>query len=364
LSAPTATVEPTVEAPPRALDGEARGAAAGPGRLPAPGAYPVPAHRRHRHRVVERDWDGEVWTDRFVPAPAGTRLAHYKRHLFGFLRDQGWKLTLAWLACLVLGTLIWEHDRHAHAISGVQLLLPILSFGAVALTMTAFLYFIDRRVGFDRIAPETRREIFRWGALAAVVGFAFAYGTEVGVPLLFGSSVKHSGWSILAGPAEETGKLIVPVILWYRGRFRLPREGYLLVLVAACGFGIIESVEYAFGPDNWQPARPVLEILHPLLTGFVAAVAWQTAWKHRDTSKPTFFTAAAIGAWCIAMLAHSTNDFIVLDKSAVKATSGITIFMVLVMYLLQKHSARQLVPPDKVAGVSPRWRPAAPKHSA
>ncbi len=179
------------------------------------------------------------------------------------------------------------------------------------------------------------------------------------MPLLFGGSVKDDGWSVLAGPAEETGKLLVPVILWTRGRFRLPREGYLLVLISACGFGVIEGFEYAFGPDNWQPSRPLLEILHPLLTGFVAAVAWQAAWKGK-----TIFTGAAFGAWMIAMAAHSTNDFIVFDKSAVKALSGISIAVVIVMYLLQKHSARQLVPPDKVGEVSPRWRPAAPKHSA
>ncbi len=261
-----------------------------------------------------------------------------------------------------MATAIWENDRHAHVVSGIQLLLPVFSLAATALTMTAFLYFVDRRVAFDRIAPARRREIYRWGAASAVIGFAFAFGLEVGIPLIFDSTVKHSGWSVLAGPAEETGKLLVPVILWYRGRFRLPREGYLLVLVAACGFGVMEGFEYAFGPDNWQPARPILEILHPLLTGFVAAVAWQAAWKEKSTRR-TLFTGAAIGAWCIAMLAHSTNDFVALDKSVMKALSGITVFVVAVMYLLQKHSARQLVPPDKVAWVSPRWRPAAPKHS-
>ncbi|HVW47784.1 MAG TPA: PrsW family glutamic-type intramembrane protease [Solirubrobacterales bacterium] len=354
MSAPTATVDPTVEAPRRHLGG----AGFGPVPMPAPGAYPVPDH--HRRHVVERDWDGAVWTDHFRPAPAGTRLARHRRHLFGFLRGQGWKLTLALIACLGIASALWADDRHAHVVGGIQLLLPVFSLAATAITMTAYLHFVDRRVAFDRIAPETRREIFRWGAASAVIGFGLAFGIEVGLPQLFGSSVKDSGWSVLAGPAEETGKLLVPAILWYRGRFRLPREGYLLVLVAACGFGVMEGFEYAFGPDNWQPARPVFELLHPLLTGFVAAVAWQVAWKRRST---TLFTGAAVGAWCIAMLAHSTNDFIVLDKSAVKALTGITVFVAAVMYLLQKHSARQLVPPDKVGAVSPRWRPAAPRHS-
>jgi hypothetical protein len=324
--------------------------------LPAPGRYPVPDH--HHKQVVERAWDGDVWLPDFSPAPAGTRLPRYRRHLLGFLRGQGWKLTLALSLCLGIAAALWASDRHASVVGGVQILLPLFSLAATATVMLALLYFLGRRVGFDRIAPARRREIVRWGIASAVIGFALAFGIEVGLPQLFGSSVKDNGWSVLAGPAEETGKLLVPVILWTRGRFRLPREGYLLVLVSACAFGVFEGFEYAFGPDNWQPARPLLEILHPVLTGFVAAVAWQAAWKGR-----TIFTGAALGAWVLAMAAHSTNDFVVLDKSAVKALSGITVAVVILMYLLQKHSARQLVPPDKVGEVSPRWRPAAPRRA-
>jgi hypothetical protein len=335
---------------------EAASPAGGAPQLLGPGRYPVPDHH-HKH-VVERVWDGEVWTRDFAPAAAGTRLPHHKRHPFGFLRGNGWKLLLALVVFLGIASALWAHDRDASVVSGIQLLLPVFSLAAAATTMLALLYFLNRRVGFDRIPATRRREIAKWGIASGVIGFALAFGIEVGVPQLFGSSVKDNGWSILAGPAEETGKLLVPVILWIYGRYRLPREGYLLVLISACAFGVLEGFEYAFGPDNWEVNRPIMEVLHPLLTGFVAAVAWQAAWKGR-----TIFTGAAIGAWAIAMLAHSTNDFLVLDKSAVKATSGITLVVLVLMYLLQKHSARQLVPPDKVGEVSPRWRPAAPAHA-
>jgi hypothetical protein len=309
--------------------------------------------------VVERAWDGDVWLAESGPAPTGTRLPHHRRHLLGFLRGQGWKLALALVLCLGIAAALWGRDRHANVVGGAQMLLPVFSLAATATAMLALLYFLDRRVGFDRIARSRRKEIAIWGVAAGVVGFGFAFGIEVGLPALLGSSVKDNGWGALAGPAEETGKLLIPVILWCRGRFRLPREGYLLVLVSACAFGVMEGCEYAFGPDNWTPIRPLFELLHPLLTGFVAAVAWQAAWR-----RPSIFTAAGIGAWLVAMLAHSTNDFIVLDKSQVKLLSGISLFVFIVMYLLQKHSARQLVPPDKVGEVSPRWRPVAPADSA
>lgn len=325
--------------------------------LPSPGRYPVPGH--HHKEVLERTWDGDVWLAESGPAPAGTRLPHYKRHLLGFLRGQGWKFTLALLLCVGIAAALWGTDRHAHVVSGIQILMPVFSLGGTAIAMLALLYFLDRRVGFDRIARSRRKEIALWGVASGVIGFAFAFGIEIGLPTLVGSNIKDHGWGALAGPAEETGKLLVPVILWIRGRYRLPREGYLLVLVSACTFGVIEGFEYAFGPDNWTPIRPFFEMLHPMITGFVAAVAWQAAWR-----RGTIFTAAGIGAWAIAMLAHSTNDFIVLDKSQVKLLSGISLVVFVAMYLLQKHSARQLVPPDKVGEVSPRWRPVAPRGSA
>ena len=325
-------------------------------QLPAAGDYLVPDH--HRRGVVERRSDGRGWRPRVPPAAGGVTLPRHRRHHFAFLRDPGGKLTLLFAVCAGFATALWLTDRHASHVTGVQIALPLFALGATASVMLALLLFLGRRVGFDRIAPDRRAEIVRWGLLSAVVAFVLAFGLEVGIPWLFGSGPEDSGWSALAGPAEESGKLLVPVILWFSGRFRLPREGYLLVLVCSCGFGLIEGVEYAFRPEDWQPGRPALEILHPLLTGFVAAVAWQAAWSGRS-----IFTRAAVGAWAIAMVAHSTNDLIVFDKDATRLLSGITLVVVVLMYLLQKHSARQMVPPDNVGVVSPRWRPVAPARS-
>lgn len=324
----------------------------------AAGYYPVPDHRHHG-RAVERRWDGDVWRPEIRAASDDAALPRHRRHLFGFLRGAGWKLALIFVVSVGIATALWASDRHASHVSGIHVLLPLFALVATATTMVAFMIFLNRRVGFDRIPAARRAEILRWGLVSAVVAFVLAYGLEVGIPWLFGSGPKDSGWSALAGPAEETGKLLVPVILWFTGRFRLPREGYLLVLVCSCAFGIIEGVEYAFRPEDWQPGRPALEILHPLLTGFIAAVAWQAAWSGRS-----IITRAAVGAWVIAMVAHSTNDLIVFDKSAARVLSGITLAVALLMYLLQKHSARQMVPPDNVGAVSSRWRPVAPAGSA
>lgn len=330
-----------------------------PAAFPPAGSYPVPDHRHKT--VVERRWDGEVWTDVVGPAPDGATLPTHKRHIFFLFRDGNWKYLLLYLVFAGAAIALWESDREAKWVSGIQLLLVPAAGVATIIAMYAVVWrLIGRKVGLDRIPAETRRSILKWGVIAAVVGFAFAIAIELLVPKLFGDSAKDSGWSVLAGPAEETGKLLIPVALWFRGRFRLPREGYLLVLASAGVFGVLEGIEYALNPEHWQPSRPFFEVMHPLLTGFVAAVAWQAAW-HRDT----ILTKAAIGAWVVAMVAHSTNDVLVLSKdldgAILKLASVITVITVIVMYLLQRHSARQLVPPDGVENVPERWRPAAPK---
>lgn len=326
------------------------------GADPAPGFYPVPDHH-HKH-VVEREWDGARWTGEVRAAPDGESLPSYKRHVFHFLRDPGWKLFLLLLVSTGIASALWATDRKADWVHGVQLLAPPFALIATATAMVALLVFLNRRIGFDRIPPETRKSIVKWGVISAFAGFAIAYGVEVGIPRIFGDP-KDEAWSLLAGPAEETGKLLIPVILWVKGRFRLPREGYLLVLISAMVFGIGEGLEYSLSPDKWQPARPVFELMHPMFTGFIAVVAWQAAWNRKS-----WFTGAAIGAWLIAVGMHSVNDFVVLEKLDFKGSEFISIFAIVAMYLLQKHSARNLVPPDKVGAVSPRWRPVAPKGAA
>jgi hypothetical protein len=324
---------------------------------PGPGYYPVP-DRHHRH-TVERRWDGEVWTGEVRPAPDGTDLPKYRRRPFHFLHDPGWKLLLVFVVSLGIASALWATDRDADWVHGIQIPMPLFSLVSTVAVMTALVLFLSRRVGFDRIPAGTRRAILKWGIASGVAGVAFALVVEYGVPAIFGDGPRDGNWAAIAGPAEETGKVLLPVVLWLKGRFRLPREGYFLVVVSACAFGVAESCEYAFNPDHWIPSRGFLEVMHPLLTGFIAAVAWQAAWR-RDS----IFTGAAFGAWAIAMFMHSLNDFIVLDGPDIKALGAISMVTVLVMYLLQKHSARQLVPPDRVAEVSTRWRPAAPASRA
>jgi peptidoglycan/LPS O-acetylase OafA/YrhL len=336
------------------------------GRAPDPGFYPVPTHghdhdhdhHADRHGVVERRWDGDVWNDWTRPAPEGTTLERHRRRPLAFLRTPGWALLAVYLVATVSCMVLVARDPHATRPSGIVWLLPVLGFVSAATVMVAVVLYFQRRLRFDQVGE--RAAIAAWGVASGVVGIGVALLGEVVLPRAFGSNPDHQhAWTWIAGPAEETGKLLLPVVLWFVGRYRLPRQGFLLVVCSAATFGVLEAARYGLSPDLFTWSRGGGEILHVALTGFVAAVAWQAAWR-----RPLWFTAAGVGAVAVAMLLHSVNDVLVLDPHAPKAAGSITLVVMIVLYVATRHSARQMVPPDNVAAVSSRWRPVAPRSAA
>jgi hypothetical protein len=215
--------------------------------------------------------------------------------------------------------------------------------------LVAALLYLDRRVRFEQTPARWGPVV--WCVISGVVGVGFALLFEVTLPGFFGGEV-DGGWIWFVGPIEETAKLAVPVALWFAGRYRLPREGFLLVAVSAATFGVLEAGRYGLSPDDFSVARAYGEILHLLLTGFVAAVAWRAAWGRRS-----WLTGAAVGALAVAMALHSVNDAAALSSS--KALGIVTPAVVVFLYFALKRAARQLVPPDNVASLSPHWRPVA-----
>jgi hypothetical protein len=317
-------------------------------RSPAPGYYLVP---RHHGGVVERSWDGDVWTDETRPAPPGATLPPHRREPFGFLRSPEWILLVVYIAAIVICMVLVERDPHATRPSGITWLLPAFGFVATAVVMVGVAVYLDRRLRFDQVAE--RRAILGWGVLSGAVGVAVALLGEVTLPGAFGASAADGPWVWIAGPAEEAGKLLIPVVLWFVGRYRLPRQGFLLAVTSAATFGVIEATRYGLSPDEFTWSRGWGEVIHVLLTGFIAAVAWQAAWK-----ATSWFTAAGIGALVLAMGIHSSNDAAVLASQRGALALGLaTPLAVVVLYVLLKRSARQLVPPDNVGAVSPGWRP-------
>ena len=309
-------------------------------RSPAPGAYPVPGPGA----TVLREWDGVAWTNQFT-VDASAELATYRRRPWRWLAFPGWLLAMGYIFGLVgAGTLAGLATASLPARIGLALSVSCVT-GVAAL---ALLVLLDRRIAFGQL-QRARAAIIAWGVgggLACTgVALLVVYGVsgEWNAPLV--SAPHVPGWlvGLLHGPL----KLIVPIALWASGRFRVPRQGFLLVLVTGMTFAVAEATADAWFTAAIDKGRTGAVILTVLLSAIVAAVPWRAAWRRTE-----FFVGSTVAALAVAFGLHWLADTLIVRGLGLAALA-----VVLAGYFVVKVVARQLVPPDRVALVSAGWRP-------
>ena len=338
----------------------------GPEPANPPGWYPFGVAR------TKARWDAQAWTGESADDPGVVAPAKWHHQLLPFLRHQwfwwivgGWALTLALTA--------------AQRPTGTHVFGQFAAVG-IALMMVGVVLLIDRHLHFRQL--RNLWLLIGCGVVSGVVAVVIASRIE---GLL---ETRYLTYAIemfgLAGPIEETAKLLVPVLLLAFGgaRFRDPRAGLLMVLVSGAVFGLAEGRGYIVGsiaegayyPIVMGVGRPLAELMHPLLTGFAAAVIWLAARRAGRV-----ITLAGVGAWLIAVVVHSVHDVSLVayrPKTTLKeefassipltvtealllgvGTAFLALVWAILLLLLQRHSARELAPPDAIAANSPHWRP-------
>ena len=182
-----------------------------------------------------------------------------------------------------------------------------------------------------------------------------------------------------AGPFEESTKILLPVVLFLLGRYRDPRAGFAIALACGAVFGIAEGFEYVgldarqilqegavhHHPQGEQEAtdtmvvifaayRPLVELMHPLLVGFTAAIAWRWAWVRHH------FWVPLLVALVIAAAFHSAIDLSV--SSEVWGWKLVAVFVTAsVFFALTRPAAQELPPPEAITQNPPSWRPRVPR---
>lgn len=307
---------------------------------PPSGHYPVPGPGG----TVLRGWDGESWSDAFEPEHA-TSLPDYERQPWRWLTFPGWLLAVLFPVALG-GATYWANSAASSSWARLGL---ALSVGVVtAVPAIALFVLLDRRIAFGQLG-RARTSILAWG-IGSGVGSAvlaifvvYAVSGEWNAPLLTAPGVP--GWlvGVLHGPL----KLVIPLVLWWFGKYRVPRQGFLLVLISAMAFAIAEATADAWFTATLDHQRTGAVIITVLLAALVAAVPWRAAWRRRR-----FFTWPAIAAIGLALALHWLADTLIIRGWGYAAVG-----VVVVGYLAVKVVARQLVPPDRVAQVSSAWRP-------
>jgi hypothetical protein len=335
-------------------------------RLNSAGWYPFGATGKKAR------WDGQAWTGESSDDPDAGAPAKWHRRPLPFLRHQWfWWIVIGWALTLALTA--------AQRPAGTRVFAQFAAVGVV-LMMVGALLLIDRHLHFRQLPNPWL--LVGCGVVSGLVAIVLA--TAIEGPL----ESRYLTYVIelygLAGPIEETAKLLLPVLLLAFGgaRFRDPRAGLLMVLVSGAVFGIAEARGYIVGgiaqgayyPLVMGVGRPLAEMLHPFLTGFAAAVIWLAARRAGRV-----ITLAGVVAWLIAIALHSVHDASLVGSKPTTTvrqelessvpltmnealmlgavTAGLALIWAILLFLLQRHSARELTPPDAIAANAPHWRP-------
>lgn len=317
---------------------------------PAPaGAYLDPCDRSGQ---TLRTWDGEAWTTQTAANDADVApTPPWHRRPFAFLGHRPFHLLVLAIVLGVLDAVLFQATKSTP-------LLVVLAAASATAAALAFGSLISSRLGLRQVVDA--RTVVALFFAGGVVGQLIVQLERL-LP-----KVATAHWSILlVGPIEETAKLAVPLalVLWGPKRFRDPRTGLVAVLASAAAFGVAEAVTIALraAGEHGQPAaavagalaiKPLVDpVVHMSITGIFGAVAWHV-W-HRE-GRPRL-TGAVLGALLGVMAAHDLNDAI--DNFAGKAGALLGIALLVGVYVVFKHSARALVPPDNIEAVPPGWRP-------
>jgi hypothetical protein len=313
------------------------------------------------------EWDGQAWTGATHVDPEVPEPPKWHHRPFAFLGHK-------WFWFMVVGNLLVVGA--AFVVMGTKRAFPgwFLVVAGMAVFMAGVVYLLDRHQKFGEVEGQ---RVLMWCGLGSGLVAVFTASllesggleTRIGLPLGFDL------W--LAGPVEETCKLAIPfLLLVFGGRmFKDPRGGFMMVMFSGIVFGAVEAAEYIASPKEWLPfmmavERPVGELLHPFLTAFAAAVIWLAAWRAGKA-----FTWIGAGAWVVAMAIHSLHDGMfspfehgdqltspAIPTATLALEEGVEAFVfgliwAVIIYLVMRHTSRELVPPDAVATNAPHWRP-------
>ncbi len=308
-------------------------------------------------------WDGHAWDGVSVDAPGEPAIPAPERHILPFLRHRWFWLVVAGQVLVLLASY--------YAASQDSRGLAWLTLPGYVLFMAGAVIIVNQHVRWGDLPAFGK--VLGWGLVSGLAAFLLARIIEGGIEARV---MPFSAELWLAGPVEETSKLLVPVLLLAFGGlvFKDPRAGLLLVLTSAAFFGVAEGVFYSTNASQWGIfseafTRPVSEMGHPYMTGIAAPVIWLAAWRVGRV-----VTRSGLLAWVAVMALHSVHDGVgsfsknqqniasnsTLDAAFWQTAIGGAVFAtvwVVLMYLLTRHTARELPPPDAVATNPRHWRP-------
>ncbi|MBI4286754.1 MAG: PrsW family intramembrane metalloprotease [Chloroflexi bacterium] len=212
---------------------------------------------------------------------------------------------MTWLWVLLSGlALFFATDWALNMTANPRYLPTVILVGATVVPVTFVVYIYERLPAREIPVPSLVIASLWGGTLGLVVAGVLEYQTarQLGVLPMVG-----------IGLIEESAKLILPVIIFLRGRFRSESDGLVFGVAAGMGFAALETMGYGF--TVLLQTRGDVSTLHQTLfirgllspaghaawTGLVCAVLW----RERKQRGHVILNWAIVWAFALAVLLHA-----------------------------------------------------------
>jgi protease PrsW len=225
-----------------------------------------------------------------------------------------------WFQVLVIGAILFFGTEQALKFTNnINFVPTVILLGAFLVPVTMVAYFYSQEQVLDKTSHS--------GIPLSLVATCFLAGVVIGsvfAGFLEYTPLRSSNILILfvVGLIEETTKLIFPVIIFIRGRYRSEADGLLFGISCGMGFAALETMGYGLvsllqTQGNMGTLQEVLLIRgllspvgHAAWTGLVCAVLWRQREKTGKILQPVVF-----GVFLLAVVLHALWDISGTSKS-------------------------------------------------
>ncbi len=182
----------------------------------------------------------------------------------------------------------------------------VILVGAFVVPMAFVSFVFEREPGRD-IPTSVVGMCFLWGgALGVSVAAVLEYATlrSLGAAQMFG-----------VGIIEESAKLIVPLGIYFHGRYCSQADGLIFGVAAGMGFAALETIGYGFaaaqgsnGIGNVEVTLIVRGLLSPAGHGAWTGLVCAVLWREREKAGRRVINLPVVAAFAAAVLFHAFWD--------------------------------------------------------
>jgi protease PrsW len=220
-----------------------------------------------------------------------------------------------WFQILVVGIVLFFVFEQVLISSGNNgYVLPVIWLGAFTVPAAYVAYFCGQERQLDRAIHRTSPMIsvldcfLIGGALGVIVAGLIEVATlrTLSIPSLFS-----------VGLIEESAKLVVPVLLFWRWRYRSEADGLLFGVATGMGFAALETMGYGIqalvvSHGSLDAANQTLLVRgllspfgHATWTGLVCSALWR---ERARTGK--LLNGTVVGMFVLAIVLHASWDIV------------------------------------------------------